>query len=379
MLIALLLPIASNASQQCYFNVQLTENPPPGYFDGEASAIAFLKNESYYSGAQVGYPCKGSYLSFEVYLRDVNGRKLIAARGSNARCRNLEIIEVIPFDTLLPGELICTNTTSLTLELSGRTETRPTQTGGNSTATITAKVTSGGQPKAGVTVGFAVDVVDNSGGHDAGHTAVRPKGKLVPESGTTDANGEVKVVFQASQVAGEHIIAASCTSCQAAVTHDIKVKVPDLVELFSLPFTGQFAYPGVGETTQHAGNHYLTWDAAYRMFEISSRYKKIWPAAPKLTLNDMSLAWGGKFDIAGRWEIIRGEHAEHRLGENVDIRANGGPGSIPTGIRAAFSRWLDKESKRSDGVPPELVIEPIDYEWEKKGTRQEHFHLRLGN
>ncbi len=379
MLIALLLPIASNASQQCYFNVQLNENPPPGYFDGEASAIAYLKNESYYTGAQVGYPCKGSYLSFEVYLRDVNGRKLIAARGSNARCRNLEIIEVIPFDTLLQGELICTNTTSLTLELSGRTETRPTQTGGTSTVTITAKVTSGGQPRAGIPVVFALEVVDDSGGHDAGHIAARPKGRLVPESGISDANGEVKIVFQASQIAGDHIIAASCTSCQAAVSHNIRVKVPDLVNVFALPFTGQFAYPGIGQTLQHSDNHYLTWDAAYKMFEISSRYQRIWPTAPKLTLNDMSLKWGGKFDLDGNWETSINRHAEHRVGSSSDIRANGVAGSIPNGIRAAFSRWLSRNSIPTDTIPADLVIEPIRHLWESRGTNNEHFHLRLGN
>jgi hypothetical protein len=280
----------------------------------------------------------------------------------------------------LPGSI-----QSTTIQLSGPTETRPAQTGGNSTATITAKVTSGGQPKAGVAVALALEVVENSGGHDH-DSAARPKGKLTPSSGVTDANGEVKVIFQASQVAGEHIIAASCTGCQAAVSHDIKVKVPDLVDLFKLKFRGAFAYPGVGTTTQHISNHWLTWDAAYRMFEISRKYSTIWPNAPgkpplRLTLNDMSLEWGGKFDIEGGWEARADEHGEHRLGQNVDIRANTLEGAIPKAIRPLVDRWFDKRSLRSDGIRPDLVIESVDSIWEysEGNSKKEHFHLRLGN
>ena len=96
--------------------------------------------------------------------------------------------------------------------LSGPTETRPTGTGGTSEITLTAKVTDGVTPKPGVALSFTVDVTANSGGHDH-DSASRPKGTLSVAQGTSDANGEVKFKFKASDVAGIHTIKATCTTC----------------------------------------------------------------------------------------------------------------------------------------------------------------------
>ncbi len=39
-----------------------------------------------------------------------------------------------------------------------------------------------------------------------------------------------------------------------------------------------------------------------------------------LWLNDMSLPWGGKFDVEGDYSR-KSEHSEHRLGETIDVRS----------------------------------------------------------
>ena len=251
---------------------------------------------------------------------------------------------------------------------------------GKSTYELIAKVTENGSPKAGVAVTFAVEPIANSGGHDH-HDASRPKGKVTANNPVTDANGQVIVTFQASQIAGTHVVAAVCNSCtNTSVTKNVDVKVPDLVPFLALPFRSQlWNSEGIGQTVEHLDNHYLTVAATYRLLEIAAKYKKIWPTAPKLTLNDASLKWGGKFDISGTWDRSKDRHAEHRIGDNIDIRANGNLGSVPDNIKEKVFDWLQDDSEEEDAIPLELRIRSVNPLWENPGKVNEHFHLRLGN
>ena len=116
-----------------------------------------------------------------------------------------------------------------------------------------------------------------------------------------------------------------------------------------------------------------------RLLGISQKFNSIWPDAPRLTLNDASLQWGGKFDIPGTWETNPNVHAEHRIGDNIDVRANAAPGAVPSAIRAKVFRWFRNESTVEDNIPPEFVIESVNPLREGIGKTNEHFHLRLGN
>lgn len=155
----------------------------------------------------------------------------------------------------------------------------------------------------------------------------------------------------------------------------------DLLPIFNLPFRdARWAYPGVGQVPgRHADNHYLTVAAVTRVLDVTFKFNSIWPDAPRLTLNDASLVWGGKFDIPATWERNPKVHNEHRLGDNIDVRANSAPGAVPVNIRKAVFRWLRNESLAEDNIPPEFVIESVNPLWENPGTQNEHFHLRLGN
>lgn len=268
-----------------------------------------------------------------------------------------------------------------TLSLTGLGEPRPAGTGGISTVELIAKVMQGGNPMPGIAVSFSVDVTATSGGHDH-DDASRPKGNLSGAQGTTDANGEVKLTFTAPQVAGIHTIKAICSSCSNSLaTKEIQVKVPELLAIFTLPFRdAQWAYPGIGQVPgRHSDNHYLTVAAVTRLLGLTQKFNRIWPDAPRLTLNDASLAWGGKFDIPATWERNPRAHAEHRVGDNIDVRANAAPGAVPANIRKVVFRWLRDESLPEDNIPPEFVIESVNPLHEFIGTTNEHFHLRLGN
>jgi hypothetical protein len=249
------------------------------------------------------------------------------------------------------------------LSLAGLAETRPAQTGGVSTVTITAKVTSGGQPKAGVTVGLSVDVFENSGGHDHDNAA-RPKGQLMPEDGVTDANGEVKIVFQAPAFAGTHVVAASCIGCSSATSHTIDVKVPGLVALradASVPPT----YTLRGSDDRHTSNHWFSASARMALIELIDVFNDLgWKP---VGVNDAGLKWGGRFDIKGNWA---GSHAEHSIGEEVDL-------SFAVGTNAERINDAYDEFCVEKNVDMPSTILWHDIPLNQGGKYPPHFHVRL--
>ena len=210
------------------------------------------------------------------------------------------------------------------LTISGPTETRPAGTGGNSTITLTAKATSGGSPKPGATISFAVEVTPNSGGHQH-HDIARPKGKLSAVQGTTDANGEVKLTFTAPEVAGIHTIKATCATCSnTSASREIQVKVPDLVPISPSPpvnADGSYAYAltsvdGIhaGQGRYHKNQYYLTAQARQNLRALIDSFAAAgWGT---VALNDASLYWGGRYDINGDWIA---PHRGHRDGREIDI------------------------------------------------------------
>jgi hypothetical protein len=210
------------------------------------------------------------------------------------------------------------------LTVTGLTEIRPDKTGGNSTATITAKVTSGGQPKAGVVVNFSIDVTANSGGHEH-HDANRPKGELDRIVGTTDANGQVDVIFKASEIAGIHTFKATCDNCSGSPAQkEIWVKVPDLVPISPNPplqANGSYRYVLTsvdaihqGSARYHVGQYWLSETARANLQNLIVAFnEKGWGT---VALNDAGLIWGGRYDINGNWNK---PHDGHREGTEIDI------------------------------------------------------------
>jgi hypothetical protein len=276
---------------------------------------------------------------------------------------------------------------ALSINLTGIAETRPDKTGGNSTATITAKVTSGGVPTAGVTVGLGVAVQPRTGGHTHGDLGnlVRPNGKLSISSGVTDANGEIKFKFTAPEPAGLHAIVADCSAagCAAQATHVVTVKVPDLIHIppdySNTParYTLVGNYGDSGNTYQrfnHTDTQFLSESAWEVLDDLIDTFIELgWG---QVGINDSSLEWGGMFDISGKWlepilnslgKYTTGGHAEHRDGQQVDISFMR-PASISNALRQkVFDEVCDGDGS---ALPPAVL-------WHQNDGYPPHFHIYL--
>ena len=76
----------------------------------------------------------------------------------------------------------------------------------------------------------------------------------------------------------------------------------------------------IGGTNEHNGthNHFGINDVVQNIIQISNDWKEEHPDKHILEINDISLPFGGKFDVNGKWN---GAHQTHRKGRNVDIRS----------------------------------------------------------
>jgi hypothetical protein len=98
---------------------------------------------------------------------------------------------------------------------------------------------------------------------------------------------------------------------------ELTVKVPGLS---LLPSNGN--YVKVGGTSKHFGppglqtdnNHYGTDYTISAIMSIAGLYKEEFQR--RLLINDISLPYGGLFDINGDWQT---PHKTHREGKNVDV------------------------------------------------------------
>ena len=84
-------------------------------------------------------------------------------------------------------------------------------------------------------------------------------------------------------------------------------------------------YSLIGGTNEHHGppnyqdnhNHYGTTNVIRDIVNIANEWHNELPTEELLRINDISLPFGGKFDVNGSW---RGAHQTHREGKDVDIR-----------------------------------------------------------
>lgn len=122
---------------------------------------------------------------------------------------------------------------------------------------------------------------------------------------------------------------------------------------------------GAAFTERHPENYYLSDSAARNLEMLAEDYHFEYPDEPFVWLNDASLPWGGKFDLAGTWS---GSHSEHGCGISVDVRGNGSvsEGNIPAARRARFL-----EAARRNHV--QVLPEPT----QQHPSAPPHFHLRL--
>jgi hypothetical protein len=127
----------------------------------------------------------------------------------------------------------------------------------------------------------------------------------------TGPSGIATVVYSASAFGGT--VGLIGTS-PGAVTADetIAVAVAGLVELVESQSIDK-----IGLTATHPSNHRGTVQMVARLEELADSFFVRYQTP--VQVNDMSLELGGKFDLNSSYNVTGG-HAEHRVGENADIR-----------------------------------------------------------
>ncbi len=178
-----------------------------------------------------------------------------------------------------------------------------------------------------VNVEIVVDVVPYSGGHNhddevrhESHSG-RISGRS-PFSSVTGNTGDYGFVFSFTppEMAGEHKFGAKCLTeeCEHVGANRIHVGLDNMI---ALPPAQDGSYVLVGKNSSHVSNHWVTETVQAQILYIAKLYQRFFPKNPVLHLNDASLQYGGLFDISSehRWAP---PHKLHRLGENIDVRAN---------------------------------------------------------
>lgn len=245
----------------------------------------------------------------------------------------------------------------------------------SSTYELIAKVMEGSTPKAGVAVTFKVDVIEKTGGHGH-HDASRPKGFVngaLTAGGVTEGNGEIKLTFQASIVAGSHNITATCDSCSnKTAVKKVDVLVPDLQPISANPPRnpdGTYLYALTSDDPTHVGTsggrqrgeYYLTQTANDNLRGLLDQFaEEGWGV---VGLNDASLNWGGVYDIQNNWS---NPHMGHRLGEEIDISFVRAGNFIGKGKQNVF---YDKFCQDKKGSVPFTILHHYQL--------RPHFHVYL--
>lgn len=181
-----------------------------------------------------------------------------------------------------------------------------------------------------------------------------PTSNLSPTFGNTGTTGlPVNVTTtQVGQVEALQVCSNFCT-----IT-DIYVAYNDLVELVPSPTWWVL----IGATTYHPINHFGTLSTIVGIQNVAAQYKFEYPSYDVIAINDISLPYGGIFDLNRNWA---GPHYNHSRGKSVDIRGNGLPNSVVQ-ISSVQQRFMQICQIRG----ATLVLH------ESQGTNNEHFHCQ---
>lgn len=208
----------------------------------------------------------------------------------------------------------------------------------------------------------SIGAYPQEGGHDTGHSGWG-WGGITPSQGQTGPNGEPAAFrYNAGPAAGwvwpalcfeylrEEYVLTPVNGLIAGVSRD------------DLPYIGSGAFVLVGATSRHPDNHYGQGWFLDGLRVLAADYNARWPEHPVLAFNDSSLRRGGIFDLGGNYGP---PHHEHREGTSQDVRANGGPNSIP--FISEVRQWFEERVFQIFGQYPLH---------ESAGTSNEHYHIR---
>jgi hypothetical protein len=168
-----------------------------------------------------------------------------------------------------------------------------------------------------------------SGSAEAGshaHNGQRPTGSFERSDGPKKASciapidengmGKCNVMYYSNEVSGVETIIGQATDFTDA-TALVTVKVTGLQPMpvsgiGAWRLTGSYGQSGV--TSKHIENHYGTPSTKTRIAAMATDY--FGETGIAIGVNDMSLSYGGLFDIYNNWST---PHSLHRVGRSVDV------------------------------------------------------------
>jgi len=182
----------------------------------------------------------------------------------------------------------------------------------------------------------------NSGGHD--HSANRPMGRFITPAGdtltsfegTTDENGNAMFTYLSSGIGGIDSLFVRGKTEEDTATAAIVLKIADFQLLDDgehYDLTGAFGEPGV--SSRHTVNHYGTANLVSKLKALADSVHA--DSSFVLRINDMSLKFGGPFDINNDWDTPHITHREGVSADVDDVDANG-----KTIRKKYLERWLKK-------------------------------------
>lgn len=185
-----------------------------------------------------------------------------------------------------------------------------------------------GNPAPNSQLRFVVKTVAKSGGHnhdDASRPSVRISFSTSDQTGAVDtgfvstgSSGVLNVIYLSPKIAGESQLSVTGINPMGentgTATQNVHVKIPGFVELTG----GGIAknYELKPPEPEHPGSYFGTPAMVQALSNLADEYAAE-HNGDKLPCNDMSIEWGGIFDLKGDW---KSPHREHANGVDVDIR-----------------------------------------------------------
>ncbi len=225
-------------------------------------------------------------------------------------------------------------------------EILPRETGTPYQMTVTVQT----NPYVSRTVTFGeVRIAATTAGHEPNHPTTLPSGmggSFNPASdNTSSSTGRLTSTYTAPSPAGEYQIKATIEGRTRTAPSNLTVKFSGLAELS----TGT-GYMRRGQTPNHSLNWHATTGTRSSLQAIGTEYDRLYNQTDYRVLgyNDISLPWGGLFDIGPPDYVFwQPPHSAHRKGIEIDIYCGAGtsrPDFVPedrrAGVEAIFSAPL---------------------------------------
>lgn len=158
-------------------------------------------------------------------------------------------------------------------------------------------------------------------------------------------------------------------ACNSAETRYMDIMISDLVPLSASGTTYVLIGGEKGKHTHYSGTHYGTVETIAAIRNLADRWRATHPNSYKLAINDISLPWGGSFDLQGDWNH-NSSHFNHSFGISVDIRKR----CVKKSERPALIKLMGELgfTVKSEGDP--YITKPGTLAPDKKA---DHYHIQF--